>query len=569
MASNLLETLQNIEEGRQNCIKNAKLANLPATDNMSIDSISTLFLLKNTEETVVEPEPLWERPSDWWDSEQILEDAEPRIVDGVTYYPVCLLLLNDNEDTITFGKVTSTGTATGFLSKFEAFVFSDSIDTLNIVAASEDLVHNWDEEYDKECSLGYKTRYVICYLTSTNYVTASRDPLFSIGNENSLKEVIMHNINMTYSATGGSPAIPFILAQCQSLERLVLLDSVYITPNCLYTYNIITGCIVLKQIIIHGMGHMYNVSRAINNCFALEVLKMYGLTTFSGPLLNGANSLRVLHLPDLEECSASGNQSIFGSLTNVTDLQLPKLKRVLASSTGTTGVLFSSLNKLKHLELPELETIDVYGGTNQSFILSAHALKTVNAPKLRVVGCISFITDAYNLEEVLLPSLQHLSVNSHFITNARSLKIVDVSQLEEFKITLGRTSWSGTYQPIAEFLKKVVFIGSTSSLTINVSNSLKSVIEVPEAFNSLDGTTITVGSSDDVVKEVSVCEGWKQNLNIPGSAVQPTKLKNLFNNLADVTSLGGRTIKLNSMVKTYTPAEDLEIATNKGWTVTS
>ena len=95
MASNILNVLENVEKGRQNCIKNAKLANLPATDNMDIFNIGNLFLEQNNTEFVEEEGP-WVRPSDWWDTKSILENAQNIEQDGVVYSNVASLDENYN-----------------------------------------------------------------------------------------------------------------------------------------------------------------------------------------------------------------------------------------------------------------------------------------------------------------------------------------------------------------------------------------------------------------------------------------------------------------------------------------
>ena len=88
MASNILNVLENVEKGRQNCIKNAKLANLPATDDMDIFNIGNLFLEQNNTEFINPNNPEsgggWQRPNDWWDTETILKNAQDIEQDGVT-----------------------------------------------------------------------------------------------------------------------------------------------------------------------------------------------------------------------------------------------------------------------------------------------------------------------------------------------------------------------------------------------------------------------------------------------------------------------------------------------------
>ena len=94
MASNILNVLENVEKGRQNCIKNAKLANLPATDDMDIFNIGNLFLEQNNTE-FIDPNTTWVRPSDWWDTKSILENAQDIEQDGVTYHPTYIILLTN------------------------------------------------------------------------------------------------------------------------------------------------------------------------------------------------------------------------------------------------------------------------------------------------------------------------------------------------------------------------------------------------------------------------------------------------------------------------------------------
>ena len=159
MASNILNVLEKVEEGRQNCIKNAKLANLPATDDMDIFNIGNLFLEQNNTEFINPNNPEvgggWQRPNDWWDTETILKNAQDIEQDGVTYHPTYIMLLPNTDASTIMSK-----TASGNASQGDAFIFSDEPDTLYV----GNQTHTWDVSKDKPCSLGYKTRYVIVYM---------------------------------------------------------------------------------------------------------------------------------------------------------------------------------------------------------------------------------------------------------------------------------------------------------------------------------------------------------------------------------------------------------------------
>ena len=152
MASSVLETLKNIEIGRQNCIKNAKLANLPATQNMDIYNLGELFLQQNNSEFINPNSAGWERPSDWWDCKTIIQNAED--IDGL--HPSYILLFADTERTTNFTETISGKK----LLLGEGYLTSDGSWYLASEGAA---IHTWDTTKDKACSLGYKTRYVIVY----------------------------------------------------------------------------------------------------------------------------------------------------------------------------------------------------------------------------------------------------------------------------------------------------------------------------------------------------------------------------------------------------------------------
>ena len=151
MASNLLKTLQNLENSRQKCIANAKTANLDTYPNMGFPEIANLFLKQNNDSTL-SVLPDWERPSDWWDTKTILANAEPR--DGL--YPAYIVLIDDYEDTTSFSKATTA---------YQKLQHDGILTSDGAWYTDADFTHTWDKTKDKECSLGYKTRYFIVYVT--------------------------------------------------------------------------------------------------------------------------------------------------------------------------------------------------------------------------------------------------------------------------------------------------------------------------------------------------------------------------------------------------------------------
>ena len=96
----------------------------------------------------------WQPESDWWDIDSILEnDTED--------YPakmICLLS-NSNKSTTIYGWYAS------------KIVTSDGTEYADV---KTNISHTWNAEYDKECSLGYKTRYIIYYFDNENIINGDK-----------------------------------------------------------------------------------------------------------------------------------------------------------------------------------------------------------------------------------------------------------------------------------------------------------------------------------------------------------------------------------------------------------
>ena len=115
----------------------------------------------------------WQPHPDWWDIETILKN------DTENYVGKWICLLPDIDKTTTFT----------VNSNIVAYKTSDGS------MYTSTTTHTWDETKDKNCSDGYKTRYVIYYSNSVNSPTnTSIDSNFA----NSKSLYIIFNINIVY-----------------------------------------------------------------------------------------------------------------------------------------------------------------------------------------------------------------------------------------------------------------------------------------------------------------------------------------------------------------------------------
>ena len=307
MASNILNVLENVEKGRQNCIKNAKLANLPATDDMDIFNIGNLFLEQNNTEFINPNNPEvgggWQRPNDWWDTETILKNARDIEQDGVTYHPTYIMLLPNTDVSTTMSKAAS-----GNASQGDAFIFSDEPDILYV----GNQTHTWDVSKDKPCSLGYKTRYVIVYM-----INAELNANIDFKSNVKVMEMIVDKLTVPTSSS----------------KQIIIQSNEYILNfKCTENTNITT---------ISGSGLFYG-------CSSLTSINLPALTTISGSAFSSCSSLTSINLPALT--TISGNNA-FSSCSSLTSINLPALTTISGNNA------FYSCYSLTSINLPALTTI--------------------------------------------------------------------------------------------------------------------------------------------------------------------------------------------------------------------
>ena len=358
MASNILNVLENVEKGRQNCIKNAKLANLPATDDMDIFNIGNLFLEQNNTEFINPNNPEvgggWQRPNDWWDTEDIIRNAQDIEQDGVTYHPTYIMLLPNTDISTTMSK-----TASGNASQGDAFVFSDEPDTLYV----GNQTHTWDVSKDKPCSLGYSTRYVIVYMINTE-LNANIDFKTDV----KVMEMIVDKLTVPTSSS----------------KQIIIQSNKYILNfKCTENTNMTT---------ISG-------SSAFSNCFSLTSINLPALTTISGSAFSNCYSLTSINLPALTTISGG---SAFYSCSSLTSINLPALTTISSSA-------FYSCSSLTSINLPALTTIS--GG---SAFYSCSSLTSINLPALTTISSSSAFQYCYSLTSINLPALTTISSSAFY-----------------------------------------------------------------------------------------------------------------------------------------------------------
>ncbi len=122
----------------------------------------------------------WQPQPDWWDIEKILEE------DTEEYAGKMIILFTNSYDNFDVYRCSANKVVTS-----DGGVYTDTSQTY--------FNHTWDISKDKECSLGYKTRYVIWY-----YISEGVQIINDVINMNKgILYVVSKNINLRTYGNGG------------------------------------------------------------------------------------------------------------------------------------------------------------------------------------------------------------------------------------------------------------------------------------------------------------------------------------------------------------------------------
>lgn len=478
MASKLYEVLNKVELARQNAVKNAKAANLPATDDMSLNALSSLYLAQNNNEPVIVDTVdvgVWEEPEDWIDIETILENEPNLIYNGKEYIPIFIALITDDYS-IKPDLINSTSSSYNTIIKTS----DGQILKNGTISGSADIV--WDTSKDVPCSAGYNMRYFIMYELIDNYNNAiTRNgyvdlPSFKFYNKPVLKVVFgphpFQYLGTFYNSSDSKQycnTVKYIkqmpgstvkyfsgvsangeLLNVRSLKRIEINRPQGFTWDHgswpLFNYN-------LDTITIRGVEHIKNSNstssgtfyslyflknlsieqlKTITGCFiydcdVLEELNLPNLEKSTGTIVYAAQSLKTLSLPNLRQSSI-----IAQSCESLEYISLPNLTKV----EGSYGSLIKDCTKLKELLVPKLESIKATGTSfsgSDGLLIRCDSLKYAQFPSLIELNSKGTLCTSRPTCVVDFPLLTKISIGYLTYEYTKSLKIV-VPNLKELEL---------------------------------------------------------------------------------------------------------------------------------------
>jgi len=219
----------------------------------------------------------WHPHPDWWDIEAIFKadtDINKRFI----------MLITDSANAIRLDR-SRIGNTSAYYKTSDGETYNAEIST-----------HTWDNNKDKKCKLGYKTRYVTVYSTDKNV----RIQINSVGYQTDCKYIFIGNqSNVTYAAFGGtSSANSNLLLEATHYDGTVTLDDSTTTYTHQYCYSLQSNQFPKNMKTIRHLS--------FGNCSCLTYLN----------ISNGVTTIEVVLTSMFATCYALTSISIPQSLNN-------------------------------------------------------------------------------------------------------------------------------------------------------------------------------------------------------------------------------------------------------------
>lgn len=389
MASQLYKILNNIEDGRQQIVKQleAKDVQVEKTDSLQtlagkIGSLSNDSWNKLTS--------LWTRPSDWPDTKDILANGEER--EGLK--PQAIFLLNNKQDITRLRSKNTASNGTIDSIGATAYLMSDGTYYSNVTSTID---HEWDKSKD----INGKYRYILCYFGET--VAAAYIPQGAH---------IIEAILGAFSYTTATLINSNDFSQYEDLENFEILDTSKITNISVFGsgQRVFSYLKDIKRIYLGSVTSMYGKSgyEFLRNMPQLQIFEAPNLTTALSQTGFGQANIKVLKTP---KCGIN-TYATAGGFTGLEELDCPSLTITsyvshmpinnanvkfsgnfaapnnltevnwiyLNNSSGATAYRFNNCPLLTKVDLSSAEQIGITGKYYLSIGVGSPNLKTIIWP---------------------------------------------------------------------------------------------------------------------------------------------------------------------------------------------
>ena len=487
--SKLLKVFNNIEGHRKKLINILRKNNIPADDNMSLNDIDYSLGIGKLDFTNPDDVP-WERPAEWLNSKEILDNA-PEVLDG-TYNlnPIGVLLYKavDPYIDLTFNP--------NYL--ISTIITSDGAQYKATSSSATTIIrHTWDTSKDIDTTSNYKLRYLIIYAPYSLYGMSGIFPNYasvkslytsdSIPMGKNLIDIYLSNLTSLYIAGGCYLYVPADNIYFDVNKSLLNIDiDTTLSTNTTSSLDFTSIVPNLKR--LYSKKDIY-ASRIKPLNLSLDMLDISRTKFTIGSLYNTKH----VFFKTVENISYSSSNSYEGLYFNASNVHLPKC------------VSISSVFRCRTMDAPLLETF--------SNTITVFDQRVLNLPSLRTMGTLAL----YNTYELYVPSLMEITGTLSFPTNkdyyqngSGKLEIIDAPNL----ISISNAS---TFN-FSSLIELHIGNGFKSNLSLSVTYlSKENYLEIMNCLADVTGETttytLTLGTDrlamfTDEEKAIATNKGW-------------------------------------------------------------
>ena len=317
--------------------------------------------------------------------------------------------------------------------------------------------------------------------------------------------------------TGNVTNMEDLFTGSKSLKSIPVIN----TQNVTDMSGMFSECAKLSSVPVLDTSNVIDMNRIFSGCSSLTTVPLLNTSNVTNTLAMFEGCSSLIEIPTLDTSKVTSMYSMFGRCTSLKQIPLLDTKRCVDME-----IMFNDCSLLE--TIPKLETGNV---TNMNGMFK---------------GCSS-------LKQIPLLNTKSCNLMQEMFSGCSS--ITEIPELDTSNIT---SMW-------------YMFFKCTSLTTVPMLDASK-IINVYNMFNNCS-SLVTLGGLKNL--GMSYQTNWIDNVSIATLNLSDSpllthdSLMNVINNLYDIKSKGVKTqtLQLGDTNKAKLTAEEIAIATNKGWNV--
>lgn len=309
------EKLNYLIETKNQIGKAIKEKGVSVTDTDSFRSYANkISQIEGSEGTTGSNTDEWQPEADWWDIEKILEE------DTEDYAQKIICLLTDELDD---------GATTNTVKGGEKYKLSDGQIIEQSASTDLDITTLFDTTQDKECSKGYKTRYIIYYSNASSMnITLPNNVIYTIFSG------VVYNARI-FSSKKVLQAVKFINSNYTNTNADLMFNGCYLlqsvsglnTEEVTNMRSMFSSCYSLRSIPTLNTSKVTNMSSMFSSCYSLKSITELNTSkvTDMSSMFSFCRSLQRISNLDTSEVTNMGSMFNSCSVLNIANLNMSKV----------------------------------------------------------------------------------------------------------------------------------------------------------------------------------------------------------------------------------------------------